>query len=429
MNTLTDLPAGVGETLDLVERLDECLVHGFARLGDEPRRALDDLAEVLAPSPLGRAMAEAVESIGRSEFVPRAFLALASARVALLGAVHDALVARVRETLGRAPVVRPEPPPRPTGPHSSAMASVQQWLMELAIAGFRQLDEAAVAPFATTLEVLQEHEELTALAALLTGFHGELLRSMPASRLTNLPAFRWGDLWSSAFVRTQERPAPVGFRPVSGSFVPFGLDVRSHETYVLASVYGLLGGPEPATVRIPFGALKVGVIAGAEVWDLMGDSAEPVLAALAEHRTLEVSSAELREDGDLVLRSPPGPGETASPFDVIDRATALPDPPALARHPVHIAEVVLLEAGHGLAPATERIARGGPVTAEAAMAVPEQIALLRFDRGGWRFQPLCLRCDGRIVMAGEELAAARRKLKHRSVDVLKERASRLLRKS
>jgi hypothetical protein len=96
---------------------------------------------------------------------------------------------------------------------------------------------------------------------------------------------------------------------------------------------------------------------------------------------------------------------------------------------VHIAEVVRLEAGHGLAPATERIVRGGPITAEALAEAPELIALLRFDCGGWRFQPLCLRSARGFVMAGQEVAAARRRLKHRSVDVLKERASRLLRKS
>ena len=91
------------------------------------------------------------------------------------------------------------------------MASVQHWLAELAITGLRQLEEAAVAPFAATLENLQGDPDLTGLAALLTGFHNELARSMPVARLADVPAFRWGDLWSSAFVRTQSCPHRRGF--------------------------------------------------------------------------------------------------------------------------------------------------------------------------------------------------------------------------
>jgi hypothetical protein len=429
MKALNDLPPGVAECLDLVEGLDDGLVHGFARLGDDQRRSLEAVAGVFAGSPLAPAMAEAVEAIERSEFMPRAFLALASARLAMLGAVHDALVAQAREALGRPAMPRTEQPARPTGPYSSAMASVQRWLMELAIAGFRQLEETTVSPFAATLENLQEHEELTGLAALLTGFYRELLRSLPTSRMPGIPSFRWADLWSAAFGRTQGLPAAAGFRPVKGSFVPLGLDVQSHENFVRASLYGLFEDKQATTVRIPFGAFKVGVIAGPEVWDLFGDSAEPVLSALAEHRMLRISGAELREDGDLVLRSPPDLGEPSHPFDYVGRLTAMPDPPAIARHPVHIAEVVPLASGHGLPMAVERLSSDSPITADAVAAADEQIALLRFDRGGWRFQPLCLRNKGRFVLAGEELAAARRKLKRRSVDVLKERASRLLRKS
>ena len=428
MKALLDLPAGVDEALGLVERLDECLVHGFARLGDEQRRSLDAVAGAFGGSPLGPAVEDAVESVGRSEFMPRAFLAMASARVAMLGAVHDALVAQARAAIGRSGVSRSDPAPRPAGASSSGMASVQQWLTELAISGFRQLEETSVAPFSATLEAIQGDEGLTGLAVLLTGFHGELMRSMPASRLAEVPAFRWGDLWSTAMVRTQQLAGTVGVRAVSGSFVPFGLDVQSHENFVQATLYGVLDDGGGMTVRIPFGAYKVGVIAGEEVWDLLGKCAEPVLQALAETRTLKIAGAELREDGDLILRSPPKLGDEVDPFEAVGRATSLPDPPAIARHPVHIAEVVRLEAGHGLPLAEERIPRGSPMAAAAPEAT-EFIALLRFDRGGWRYQPLGIRRRGALMIEGEGLSAARKKLKRRTVDVLKERAGKLLRKS
>jgi hypothetical protein len=284
-----------------------------------------------------------------------------------------------------------------------------------------------VAPFAATLEKLQDVPELTGLAALLTGFLGELARSVPAARLPELPAFRWGDLWSAAFVGTQQLPAPVGFRDAAGTLTPIGLDLQAHEHFATAVLYGLFAvDGEVRTVRVPFNGYKVGVVAGAELWDLFGAQAGPVLEALEGHKVLRVANAELREDGDLVLRSPPKLGGSADPFAMVDRLGALPPPPALARHPVHLAEVVHLRSGHGLPMASERLPAGTEIHDEP----PELLGLLRFDRGGWRVQPLCLRHPilG-LVQVGEELAEARKKRKHHALDVLQERASRLLRKS
>jgi hypothetical protein len=427
MKALATLPAGVNEALSLVERFDEALLHGFARLGDEHRKQLDALAGVFAGAPLGPAVAEAVAAVERSEFVARYFLALAAARVALLGAAHDALVAQVREALGRPSPVSEERSPLPPGLSATALASVQQWLTELAIAGLKHLEEIAVAPFAATLENLQADPELTGLAALLTGFCKELLRSVPASRQPVLPAFRWGDLWSAGMVRTQQLPGPPTFRAVGGTLTPLGLDLQSHENFVCAVLYGVLENGAAQTVRMPLAQYKVDVIAAAELWDLFEPHSEAILAALAGHKTLRVGNAELRADGDLILAAPPEVGGPADPFAAADRLTALPAPPALFRHPVHIAEPVRLPGDHGLPLARERLARGTEFTEDAVTAAPELLGLLRFDRGGWRVQPLCVRAKKGYVISGEDLAGVRRKLKHRSLDVLKERAGRLLR--
>lgn len=428
MKTLESLPAGVDEALGLVARFDEALLHGFARLGDEQRRGLDALTGVFGGSPLGPAVAEAVAAVGRSEFVAHHFLALAAARVALLGAAHDALVAQAREALGRAIPASEEPPPLPAGGSATALASVQQWLSELAITGLKHLEESTVAPFAATLENIQADPELTGLAALLTGFSNELLRSMPAARKPELPGFRWGDLWSAGMVRTQQLPGPPTFREVAeGQFTPIGLDIQSHENFVCAVLYGLLDDGEARTVRVPFVGYKVDAIAGAAAWDLFEPFDEPILKALENHRVLQIANAELRSDGDLILRSPPSAGGAADPFALAERLTPLPCPPALFRHPVHIAEPVRLAAGHGLPLATERLPVGTELDEEILNNAAELLGLLRFDRGGWRLQPLCARKKKGFVIGGESLSAAQRRLKHRPFEVLKERSGRLLR--
>jgi hypothetical protein len=369
-----------------------------------------------------------VGAVQRSEFVARSFLALASARVALLGAAHDALLAQAREALGRPSPADEEPPPRPPGGSATALASVQQWLTELAIAGLRHLEENAVAPFAATLGNLQNDPELTGLAALLTGFANELLRSVPTARRPELPAFRWGDLWSAGLVRTQQLPGQPAFREAEGMLTPLGLDVQSHENFTCIVLYGLLDDDgRSQTVRVPFTAYKVDVLAGAELWDLFGLNEEPILEGLAGHKTLRVAKAELRSDGDLILRAPPKVGSPANPFAAADRLTALPAPPALFRHPVHIAEPVRLPGDHGLPLAVERLPGDSDLGERTADGSSELIGLLRFDRGGWRIQPLCVRDGKRLRMSGDDVAGLRRKLKHRSLETLKERAGRLLR--
>src|SRR5262249_14257923 len=157
---------------------------------------------------------------------------------------------------------------------------------------------------------------------------------------------------------------------------------------------------------------KVDVIAGAEVWDLFEPFDEPVLAALEGHKTLRVAKAELRADGDLILRAPPRVGDPADPFAAADRLTSLPCPPPLSRHPVHIAEPVHLPGDHGLPLALERLAGGTELTETALSEAPGLLGLLRFDRGGWRVQPLCLRVKKSFLMSGQDLAGVRRKLKH-----------------
>ena len=139
----------------------------------------------------------------------------------------------------------------------------------------------------------------------------------------------------------------------------------------------------------------------------------------------------LRQDGDLILRSPPKVGANADPFARSDRLTSLPCPPPLARHPVHIAEPVILKGGHGLPIAVERISSGSVPTPEAIAAAPEMIGLLRFDRGGLAraaaLHPV-IRSWG-LMQSGEEFAERRKERKHRTFEILQERASRLLRKS
>ena len=82
---------------------------------------------------------------------------------------------------------------------------------------------------------------------------------------------------------------------------------------------------------------------------------------------------------------------------------------------------------HGLPLAMERLPGETELAERTVREASELLGLLRIDRGGWRVQPLCVRVQKSFLMSGEALAGERRGLKHRPLDVLKERAGRLLR--
>ncbi len=422
MNKLATLPPGIAESAELIAQLDRCLSHGLARLGSEHRQSLQNLAATFASSPLAQVLADAVAAVDRSEFVPRHFMSLAAARAALQGAQHDLLRAQLCEVCGIQESVFDEPTVASAGAAASLLSSTQQWLMELALAGFQHLEEASVAPFSATLEPLQAVPELTGLAALLTGLVSELLMHMPAERQASLPLFRWADLWTAAMIRTQLLISDTPYQQVSGTLTPYGLTVHSHDNFVSATLYGSLQtDDEVRTVRMSFCSYKVDVIAGAEIWELFGNIADPLLKALAVHKTLSVAG-QLHANGDLRLTGKPQLGKAADPFAAATSITALPPPPALLRHPVHIDQVVYCAEPCELPLAQERMAAGTEIAEPAIRGAHELIALLRFDQGASR-QPLCIRTSKGFTCSGESLQDLRKKLKTKTLAVLKDAAA------
>ena len=429
VEALLTLPPGVAETSALIERVDDCLRHGFTRLGPEQREALDALVGVFIGSPYESRLADAVAALSRNEFVVSHFMLLATARLALQGAQYDALLAQSREVFGlTSPAVEERPSTSPSG-STAWLSSTQQWLMELAMTGFQHLEEDAITPFTTaTLEPLQGDPELTELAALLTGWVRELLAHMPAHRQVALPVFRWADLWASAMVRTLPWPGEPTFQRVSGTVTPLGLDLQSHAHFVCAVLYGVLDdGARTQTVRVPLVSYKVDALSGAEIWDLFEPFGQPILQALEGGQVLTISAADLLDNGDLLLKAAPEVGGTADPFAAVATPMPLPALPARFRHPVHIAEVVRVPLPNPLTLATERLSTENAFNDKTLRSASEMIGLLRFDQGGWRLQPLCVRGKKGDVISGQGALKARRKLKAKTLTVLRERAGKLLR--
>lgn len=456
---LQQVPEGVRSAAELIAGLDQCLVVGLGRLGAEEQEHLRRLAATFAGTALDAPLAEALAGVERREVLPRLGLVLAAARAALQGAQHDALAEQAATALGRtvAAEAAPAPPARAVDAAAVWAESTQHWLMELAQTGFQHLDQETVAPFAATLTQVQDEPALSRWAALLTGFHQELLHALPVSALPSIPRFRWADLWTRSMLRSL---APAAVPPpgtaCKGTLAPLGVELRQHGSFASFVFHSVLDAQDaPARiVRTTLASYKVDALRGEELWRCLDRSAQPLLQALSGQTRLHVEEMTLLAAGDLLWdgKARKGPAFPRFSWAAEHLTPGAAEAPALTRlaaedrHPLHLAVPVFLEgvkvaAANGCCTLTTDDGATVPVTTvglgSASALQPEHLSrarrllgLLRFDGGAWQVQPLGVEmAKGQTACVGDNAyEAATKKRKQDTLAILRERASRLLRK-
>lgn len=457
---LTDPVDGLDDALGVVDGFDDTLVHGLIRLGQPQVAALTALADVVSGTPLGQRTAEATEKVLAGSVADEHLATLAAARSALLGAAHDALLTKVDEATGRNRAPWPTPPTPVDVYGENLLAAAQSWLTDLALAGWRGIDHDLIAGSGQVLAALLADVRMRRLAVLLDGFAAELRASCPGAAISRVPVRRWADLWSRAVVLCQPGAGgPADATPVSGRLLPLGVDLHEHATAVQAQVHFVLepvGGAPACLVRASASATKVDTIIGAGVWQLLRRHSV-LFEAAGTGRAIDITEIPLTTGGDLVWdESHARLGAPAEPFATarvqLAGATAAPIPP-LQRHPVRIAEPVLLEgyavekhegeitftvAGLALDVEVDRLPAASPLTPALVGSSTACIGLLRWDASRWRLQPLAVETTvkrAKVAVhaggwAGGATDTASTKAEAAAADavsVLRERAGRLLR--
>jgi hypothetical protein len=450
---------GLDEALAAVDAFDQALVGGLLRPQPAQAAGLAQLAQAVAGSPLAARAAEAAEKAAAGVADEDHFTALAAARAALLGSVHDALLARAVEAAGR-PVAPADVPVAGAGqPAVNLLVAARSWLSDLARSGWRGLDNDVVAGSSPVIAAMLPEAGLRRLAVLLDGFAAELAASCPGASLDRVPVRRWADLWSRAMLLTLPGAAGTpATAAVTGRLLPLGIDLTEHATAVQAQVHAVLepaDGTAPRLVRASVSAPKPDTVIGIGVWALLRPRMS-LLAALGEGRAVELTGMPVTAEGDLIWDdSLARAGEPADPFvtarvalpAAADRVTA-----PLDRHPAAIAVPVFLEGyrasrddaglaftvtGHPLAVDLGRVPDAGPLTIKAVAASTACIGLLRWDDGAFTVQPLAVEGKGKAgtVHAGgwaggatDKVGVKAEKAASDAMAVLRERAGRLLRK-
>ncbi|MFI9586925.1 hypothetical protein ACIHCQ_35030 [Streptomyces sp. NPDC052236] len=452
--------AGLDEALTAVDAFDRALVAGLLRPQPAQAAGLTGLAHAVAGTPLAARVAEAAEKAAAGAASEDHFVAFAAARTALLGSVHDALMARVEEATGRPR--SEESVPAPGGQQAAnLLIAARSWLSDLARSGWQGIDHDVVSGSAHVVSAMLPDPGLRRLATLLDGFAAELAASCPGAALERIPARRWADLWSRAMLLTLPGAADVPMTGTAiGRLLPLGVDVQEHATAVQAQVHAVFepaDGAAPRLVRAGVSVPKPDTVVGAGLWQLLRPHMS-LLAAVSEGRSMELTGMPVTPEGDLLWSDEHArPSEPADAFATarvaLPTATDAVTAP-LDRHPARIAVPVFLEgysarkdnaaltftvAGHSLAVDTDRIPTAGPLTPEAVAVSGACIGLLRWDAGTYRVQPLAVETTVRkkavAIHAGgwaggttDKAGVRAEKAATDAVAVLRERAGRLLRK-
>lgn len=282
---------GLDEALTAVDAFDRALAGGLLRPGPAEAAGLTGLADAVAGTPLAARVAEAAGKAAAGVASEDDFLALAAARAALLGSVHDALVARADEVTGR-DRGRDTAPPDTGRPPANLLAAARSWLSDLARCGWRGIDHETVSGAAHVVSAMLPDPGLRRQATLLDGFAAELAASCPGASLDRVPSRRWGDLWSRAMLLTL--PGATGTAPagtVTGRLLPLGVDVQEHATAVQAQVHAVFepaDGTAPRLVRAAVSVPKPDTVVGAGLWQLLRPHMT-LLAAVGEGRAMDLS--------------------------------------------------------------------------------------------------------------------------------------------
>ncbi|MFD8349033.1 hypothetical protein ACFV1X_08815 [Streptomyces coelicoflavus] len=482
---LLDAVEGLDEALAAVDGFDAVLVGGLLRPRPAQAGGLSGLADALAGTPLASRVAEAAEKTSAGGGDEGHFVALAAARTALLGSVHDALVARVDEVTGR-PVADPWAAAPDSGEERAGnlLVAARGWLCDLARTGWQGIDHELVGGAAPVVSAMLPDPALRRLATLLDGFAAELAACCPGASLDRVPVRRWADLWARALLLTLPGAASgPAVREVGGRLLPLGVDVQEHATAVQAQVHAVFepaDGGVPRLVRASVSAPKPDTVVGAGLWQVLRPHMS-LLAAVGEGRAVDIDAMPLTAEGDLLWDD--SRARAGEPADVFTSArVALPAAAAFAvspldRHPVRIAVPVLVEGygveGYGVEGAgaegygvegdgvedardaaggvvldvagcrlrvdTDRVPAAGPLTPQAVASSGACLGLLRWDAGEFLLQPLAVERTVRkkpvAVHAGawaggtsDKAGARAEKAATDAVVVLRERAGKLLRK-
>ncbi len=437
-----DLTGDLDKAIKLTQDLSFLFYNGFSKLIQKEKDVLNQLAKGFVNSPLREIVPQGIDKLQKSDFHKDNFTALVLAITSIHGSIHDALYAKAEEVLEKKITFLTQESDTTFEEHteemSTLLSNIQNWLIDIAIGGFSDLNKESIQSFETVLQTVEDNKELKRLGVILRGLSNEiiLVRSDTKEKDYSIQV-RWMDLWCKAYLLTLKKQIPSKGRKVNGNLKLLGLQPYVHRNFLTIVFNGILENKkEKIYVEIEKSKFIIDLVPVEEFWFQLKQENQNLIDGLLKSKIIKVSNGVLQQNGNLVLTDHKLTTETFDILDVVQKSAdknslLISKIQAIDRHPIHfkLPCIIKLEdiknqtvkIGDKEIPIrfelqpTKRVQR--PVTKN------NMLMELRFDNG-WFFKPLTS-----IGASNVFLGQISEKISTETpiYSILKERSSKILR--
>ncbi|MCE7740959.1 MAG: hypothetical protein GOP50_00750 [Candidatus Heimdallarchaeota archaeon] len=399
---LYDLTDNLDKTTKLTQELSYLFYNGFSKLIQKEKEKLSQLADGFKNSPLREIVPQGLEKLQKNDFNKDNFTALVLAITSVYGAVHDALYDQAKEVVGEKTIFHTPEDSVSFDEYDvetrTLLDNIQNWLIDLAIRGFSDLNKESIISFETVLQTIEDNVELKRLGVILRGLTNEILLVLSDTKNEeHAIQLRWMDLWCKAYLLTIKKQAPAKGTKVTGKLKLVGLQTHVHTNFLTVVFNGILEvNKENIYVEIEKSKFIIDLIPIEEFWHQIKTENAVLFDGLLTSKIISVKNGNLFQNGNLISEDFKATAKTFVLSEevekIVGKSLSISKAQSIDRHPIHFKVPFVID---------EKEIKGNEVKVgekvipirydhqpvKRKSALNKSLIELRFDNG-WYFKPL-----------------------------------------
>ncbi len=437
-----NLIGNLDNVVKLTQDLSSLFNNGFSKIIQKEKDVLDQLAKGFVNSPLRDIVPQGIEKLQKSDFRKDNFTALVLATTSIYGSIHDALYEKAGEFLKKDITFFTHKNDTTFEEHSNEVKTlldnIQNWLIDIAIRGFSDLDMESIQSFEPVLQTVENHKELQRLGVILRGLSNEiiLVRSDTKDKDYSIQV-RWMDLWCKAYILTLKKTIPAKGTKIKGNLKLITIQTHIHRNFLTIIFNGILEHKkENIYVEIEKSKFIIDLIPIEEFWFQFKKENQKLFDGLLKSKVITINDGVLQQNGNLVLTDFKLSTETFDLLDIVEKSVnkkslLISKIQAIDRHPIHFKLPCLMKIEDSKNQSVKIDDKEIPIRFELqptkkvlkTLLNTKMLMELRFDNG-WFFKPLTSIGTANVFLGriSEKITA-----ETPVYSILKERSSKILR--